>query len=59
MTQSRSVSRGKLARQFTRDRAVIDLFHVVDAGEDHRGIELAAENIERARDARFPAAPRP
>ena len=50
-----SVARGELARQFARDRAVIDLLHVVDAGEDHRGVELAAENVDRARDARLAA----
>src|SRR3954453_4068734 len=41
----------KLSRQFTRDCAIIDLLHVVDAGEDHRGVELAAEDVDRARDA--------
>src|SRR5438045_2202422 len=53
MTQRRSVSRRKLPRQFACNRAVIDLLHVVDAGENHRGVELAAENVERARDACF------
>ena len=52
-----SVSRRELARQFARDRAVIDLLHVVEAGEDHRGVELAAEDIDRAA-RRRPVRPR-
>jgi len=30
---------------------VIDLLHVVDAGEHHRCVEFAAENVDRLRDA--------
>src|ERR1041384_1555993 len=54
-----SIPRRKLAGQFARDRAVIDLPHVVDAGEDHRGVELAAEDIESARHARFTGGAKP
>src|SRR4029078_2139191 len=45
------VPRPQLARHLARDRAMIDLLHVVDAGKDHRGVEFAAEDIDRARDA--------
>src|SRR5262245_4050245 len=43
----------KLARQLARDGAVVDLLHVVDAGEDHGGVEFAAQDADGARDARF------
>src|ERR1044071_7074937 len=46
-----SVTSRELARQFARDRAVIDLLHVVDPGEDHGGVELAAQDADRLRHA--------
>src|SRR6185295_8584431 len=50
-----SVTSRELARQFARDRAVIDLLHVVDPGEDHGGVELAAQDADRLGDARLSA----
>src|SRR3954465_4628398 len=44
MTPDVSIPLRELARQFARDGAMVDLLHVVDAGEDHRGVELALEN---------------
>src|SRR4051812_18047357 len=43
-----SIPLRELARQLARDGAMIDLLHVVDAGEDHRGVELALEDADRA-----------
>src|SRR5215831_11426119 len=45
-SQRRSVAMRELARQIARDRAMIDLLHVIDAGKDHCGVELAAQNID-------------